>query len=170
MSFYCVDVVRFLQRNETRIATVERDQRLVPDGYMSRISPLRVLLVEDSALTAEQLCDLIKTLPYSIDCNQVATEEDALASVEGSIPDAVVLDLRLKEGNGFSVLRELATVKPKPRIIVLTNYALPKYRELALLSGADYFLDKARDFEALNRILESMCEQRGGSMGSGLQH
>ncbi|HTE42985.1 MAG TPA: response regulator [Steroidobacteraceae bacterium] len=128
---------------------------------MPRTTRLRVLVVEDSALTAEQLCDLIKTIPFSIDCTTVATEQDALARAAESIPDAVVLDLRLKQGNGFSVLRQLAASKPKPRIIVLTNYALPKYRELSLLSGADYFLDKARDFEKLSGLLESMCVHRG---------
>jgi CheY-like chemotaxis protein len=128
---------------------------------MSSPPELRVLVVEDSALTAEQLCDLIKTLPYPIDCTTVASEQEALACAAEAPLDAVVLDLKLKQGNGFAVLRAVSTLRPKPRIIVLTNYALPKYRELSLLSGADYFLDKARDFEALRRLLQEQCEQRG---------
>ena len=43
---------------------------------------------------------------------------------------------------------------------MLTTYALPKYRELAFLTGADYFLDKAVDFGALPSVIESIVDKR----------
>jgi DNA-binding phage protein len=43
---------------------------------------------------------------------------------------------------------------------VLTNYGLPSYREYALLSGADYFLDKALEFESLQGIVEMVAQQK----------
>jgi two-component system, OmpR family, response regulator len=121
---------------------------------------LRMLLVEDSILTAEQICELIRTHHPEVTCTTVSTEREALDNVTESMPDILVLDLRLKEGSGFNVLRNVSTKNPKPQTVVLTNYALPQYREYAMLSGADYFLDKSTSMEALPTILDTLFEQR----------
>jgi DNA-binding NarL/FixJ family response regulator len=121
---------------------------------MNITEKLHVLLVEDSILTAEQLCEMIRKHRPQVACTVVATESDALEKITSEPIHAAVLDLRLKEGTGFGVLRKLAALNPKPFIVVLTNYALPKYRELALLAGADYFLDKATSMDALPDLLD----------------
>ena len=119
-----------------------------------------MLLVEDSSLTAEQLRDLMRTVPHRLSITTLATEREAIASVSTTIPDVVVLDLKLRQGSGFRVLKKIAELDPKPAVAVLTNYALPKYRELAFLTGADYFLDKAVDFGALPSVIESIVDKR----------
>jgi two-component system OmpR family response regulator len=121
---------------------------------------LRVLLVEDSVLIVDQIRELMQGVTYAVDVSVVATEKEALAAAIEFAPDIVILDLKLKQGTGFGVLRALTAIEPEPTIAVLTNYALPKYRDLALLIGADYFLDKARDFEALPAIIESIARKR----------
>jgi DNA-binding response OmpR family regulator len=120
---------------------------------------LRILLVEDSILTAEQICELIQRHHPEVTCTTVTTEKDALAHISDSPPDVIVLDLRLKEGSGFNVLRSVSSKTPKPFTVVLTNHTLPQFREFALLSGADYFLDKSTSIEALPTILDSFLEQ-----------
>ena len=127
---------------------------------MSDKDRLRILLVEDSKLTAEQVCELIHKHHPEVTCTTVDGEAEALAEVERSSPDVIVLDLRLKEGSGFNVLRRVSTRNPKPFTVVLTNYALPQYRDFALLSGADYFLDKSTSLDALPTLLDSFLEQR----------
>jgi len=46
----------------------------------------------------------------------------------------------------------------KPRIIVLTNYDLPEYKNAAIALGATHFLDKARDYGRLPEVLHEICE------------
>jgi DNA-binding NarL/FixJ family response regulator len=121
---------------------------------MNHPEKLHVLLVEDSPLTAEQLCEMIRRHRPDVSCTIVATEADAVEKISATPIHAAVLDLRLKEGTGFGVLRKLASLDPKPFIVVLTNFALPKYRELALLAGADYFLDKATTMDVLPSLLD----------------
>ncbi len=123
-------------------------------------TPLRVLLVEDTKLVAEQVCELIKGISSGADVTVVTSEHDALTAAIELGPDVAILDLSLKQGTGFGVLRALAKIVDKPVVVVLTNYALPKYREFALLLGADYFLDKAKDFEKLPPLLESVARKR----------
>jgi two-component system, OmpR family, response regulator len=71
--------------------------------------------------------------------------------------DVVILDLHLRQGTGFGVMRTLATTQWQPRIIVLTNYRLPDYREAAFALGATHFLDKARDYGRLPEVLQEIC-------------
>ena len=127
---------------------------------MAKTADISVLVVEDSALTAQELCESIKAIPCSLECSTVDTESDALTKCSESLPDFIVLDVRLKEGTGFNVLRALKHANPKPTILVVTNYAIPQYREYALLMGADFFLDKAVALSAIPTILESLIGTR----------
>jgi len=127
---------------------------------MTDNTPLRILVVEDSALTAEQVCELIRCVSFPVVISDVATEQEALAAVRASAPDAIILDLNLRQGSGFGVLRELASLDAKPAVAILTNFALPRYRELSALMGSDYFLDKARDFALIPRIINSINDRK----------
>jgi DNA-binding NarL/FixJ family response regulator len=74
--------------------------------------------------------------------------------------DVIVLDLHLKQGTGFGVMRAQMSVQHKPTIIVLTSYDLPEYKNASLAFGATHFLDKARDFGCLSEILFDIRERQ----------
>ena len=63
-----------------------------------------------------------------------------------------------QEVNLPGVMRALATAQLKPRIIVLTNYDLPEYKNAAIALGATHFLDKARDYGRLPEVLHDIRE------------
>jgi DNA-binding NarL/FixJ family response regulator len=119
---------------------------------------LRVLLVEDSKVLTERLTEAIRQIPDVELIGTADTEAAAVASVKRDSVDVIILDLHLKQGTGFGVMRALATTQLKPRIIVLTNYDLPEYKNAALALGATHFLDKARDYGKLPEVLHEICE------------
>src|ERR1700735_4566104 len=88
------------------------------------VKGLRVLLVEDSKVLTERLTEAIRQIPEVELIGTADTEAAALAAVKKDSIDVIILDLHLKQGTGFGVMRALATTQPKPRIIVLTNYDL----------------------------------------------
>lgn len=109
---------------------------------------LRVLVVEDSRPMAERIAEaLVTELPIA-SLETVDSEPDALAA-QGPW-DAAIVDLSLREGNGFSVLRALRR-RPgrRPCVVVLTEHARSEFRALATTFGAQAFLDKATEFERL---------------------
>ena len=118
---------------------------------------LRVLLVEDSKVLRERLSEAIRQIPEVELVGTAETEAGALAAVKRDKVDVVILDLHLKQGTGFGVMRGLAQAQAKPRIIVLTNYDLPEYKNAALALGATHFLDKARDYGRLPDVLHEIC-------------
>jgi DNA-binding NarL/FixJ family response regulator len=127
-------------------------------GAMSMAQCLRVLLVEDSKVLTERLTEAIRQIPQVELIATADTEATAVASAQRDSIDVIILDLHLKQGTGFGVMRALATAHLKPRIIVLTNYDLPEYKNAAIALGASHFLDKARDYGRLPEVLHEICE------------
>jgi len=119
---------------------------------------LRILLVEDSKVLTERLTEAIRQIPDVELIATADTEAAALASVKRDSIDVVILDLHLKQGTGFGVMRALAATQLRPRIIVLTNYDLPEYKNAAIALGATHFLDKARDYGRLPEVLHELCK------------
>jgi DNA-binding NarL/FixJ family response regulator len=125
---------------------------------MTMTKGLRVLLVEDSKVLTERLTEAIRQIPDVELIGTADTEAAALAAVKRDSVDVIILDLHLKQGTGFGVMRALATTPLKPCIIVLTNYDLPEYKNAAIALGATHFLDKARDYGRLPEVLHEICE------------
>jgi len=125
---------------------------------ISMAQSLRVLLVEDSKVLTERLAEAIRQIPEVELIGTADTEAAAVASAKRDSVDVIILDLHLKQGTGFGVMRALASTQLKPRIIVLTNYDLPEYKNAAIALGATHFLDKARDYGRLPEVLHEICE------------
>ena len=123
--------------------------------------PLRVLLVEDSTMLAVRIAEMIRRLPGVDLIDTVDTESEALQRVAASSPDVVILDLHLRVGSGFGVLRSLArTGTPRPKILVLTGFDLPEYRNQAEVFGVEAFLNKSRDYHRLPTLLSGFASER----------
>ena len=127
---------------------------------------LRVLLVEDSELLAVRLAELIRQLPGIDLIDVVATEAEALEREAASSPDVLILDLHLRRGSGFGVLRALSRRPHRPKIVILTNFGLPEYRREAETYGVEAFLDKSRDYFRLPDILNGFAKERPADGGS----
>jgi DNA-binding response OmpR family regulator len=120
---------------------------------------LRLLVVEECTITVEQVREVLKALPFDVRMSVAETEAAAVSLAGTTQPHVVILDLHLSEGSGFGVLRALNAMERKPITVILTNFAIPSYRELAVLIGADYFLDKARDMEALPDLMDAITQR-----------
>lgn len=118
--------------------------------------PLRILLVEDSKVLTERVAEAIRQAPDVELVGAVDTEDAAREAVSRDGIDLMILDLHLKQGNGFGVLRGLEKVSERPAVLVLTNYDLPEYEAAAMALGASHFMDKVRDFDKLPEVLQQL--------------
>ena len=122
---------------------------------------LRVFLVEDSAAIRERLTETISSLSHVHVAGHAETEAAAIAALQAEPCDAVVLDLQLRQGHGFNVLKALRSDPNTARMIVLvlTNHATPQYLARSLELGADHFFDKSRDYDQLCAALEELVSK-----------
>lgn len=87
------------------------------------------------------------------------TAEEAIDKIQQVHPDAIILDIRLKQGTGFQVLQAVKTRGKPPLVIVLTNFAYPQYRNKYLSAGADFFFDKSNEFDQVVVVLNQHIEK-----------
>ena len=118
-----------------------------------------MLLVEDSKLLAERLSELLTSIAGLDIAAIVDSETAALGVVNNESIDVILLDLHLRQGTGFGVLRGMTKLARRPVVIVLTNYDLAEYRRTATALGAEYFLDKVRDMDQLPGVMNKIRDE-----------
>ena len=121
------------------------------------------LVVEDSPQIAERLVELV-SVPSRVEVvATAATEDEALAACDRYTIGLAIVDLQLAQGTGFGVIRRLrAAAGSSPAcIVVLTNHAVPALKVAAFEAGADYFLDKSKDFATIPRLIGELLKSRG---------
>ena len=127
-----------------------------PATYGSAWAPhtdlMKVFLVEDAPLLRERLVALIASVGASM-VGQAEGAREAIDGILAASPDAVVLDLHLKEGNGFDVLRAVRKAAPAIAFFILTNYPHESYKASAMRLGARGFYDKSSEFDKLRDAL-----------------
>lgn len=123
------------------------------DSIPASFQPLRVLLVEDSSALAERLSEIIHLrIPDITLIGAADTEAAAVGVVEREAVDVIILDLQLRQGSGFGVLRTLMAMQFRPQILVWTSYDQPEYRTAALALGATDVFDKSSSLALLNAL------------------
>jgi DNA-binding NarL/FixJ family response regulator len=120
---------------------------------------LRTFIVEDSPLIRKRIIEALEKNGNFEVLGFAESEDEALESIERLHPQVVITDIRLKEGSGIEVLRQLRRYPyhPAPKIYVLTNYAYPEYKQQCVLMGADDFFDKTSEYERFLSTLRAVA-------------
>jgi DNA-binding NarL/FixJ family response regulator len=113
-------------------------------------------VVEDSDIVRTRLVAMLAETRGVEVAGEAASVADALARIPTEQPDAVLVDLRLPDGDGFDVIRAAKALTPAPVVVVLTSYAYPQLEAQGLAAGADWFLDKSTEFRRVPEILTSL--------------
>jgi len=106
-----------------------------------------IAVVDDEEPIRKALQRLIRS--SGLEAVTFATGEDFLASVGGSVPDCLVLDLHMPGLSGSEVQVRLARIHPLIPVVVITGHDQPGARSRALAAGAAAYLRKPVDGEAL---------------------
>jgi len=113
----------------------------------------RILLVDDHPLVLTGLAQVINSQADLTVCAEASTPAATLSAVAEHQPDLVVLDLRLKEGDGLELIKILKGQFPDLRILVLSQFDEAVYAERVLRAGAQGYLMKDQATgELLNAI------------------
>ena len=117
---------------------------------------VRVFLVEDSPLIRRRIIDNLLSIGGFVVVGFAESEDDAVAAIAETKPDVIVTDIRLREGNGIEVVRQVrqSPAASPPKIYVLSNYASAEYRRECELVGADAFFDKSGEYD---RFLDALA-------------
>jgi two-component system KDP operon response regulator KdpE len=145
----------------------------MPDGPATDQSPIAldvVLVVEDQLPNRALLKATVRRASSRRVREAIILEATTLAEARTILAvrpiDLVVLDVRLPDGDGLSLARDLGQADERPRILVLSASVLPSERTVALDAGADLFMAKpfvpADLVEAMASLLDVGSVVRSG--------
>lgn len=106
---------------------------------------LQVFLVDDHEIVRRGVRDLLERSGDMEVIGEASTATEALRRIPTAWPDVAVLDVRLPDGNGVEVCRELISQRPQLRCLMLTSYDDDRALIDAIIAGAiGYVLKEVR--------------------------
>ena len=114
---------------------------------------MRVFLLDDHEVVRRGVGDLLEAEPDLTVVGEAATAAEALARVPAVRPDVAVLDVRLPDGDGVTVCRELRSRMPDLRCLMLTSFADDDALFEAIMAGASgYVLKQIRGTDLVGAV------------------
>jgi DNA-binding NarL/FixJ family response regulator len=117
---------------------------------------MKVLVVDDSNILRKRIIDSILKIPGYEISGEAGTSIEAISLLNKLKPDVMILDIRMPDGSGIDVLKDIYVKQTSVVTIVLTNYPMRQYREKCMELGADYFFDKSTDFDRMTDVLKTL--------------
>ncbi|AUI60275.1 response regulator transcription factor [Amycolatopsis sp. BJA-103] len=102
----------------------------------------KVFLVDDHEIVRRGLADLLGNEADIEISGEAASVSEALTRIPASDTDIAVLDVRLPDGTGIELCRELLSTRPDLRCLMLTSYADDEALFTAIMAGAAGFVLK----------------------------
>jgi DNA-binding NarL/FixJ family response regulator len=117
------------------------------------VSAASVYIVEERPQVRTALADRLGRSPEIQVAGQQGEAQAALSEIEETRPDAILLEVKRADGMGLEILRRLAALPDRPKIIVLTSYPASWERQSAERTGADAYVLKEIESEELIRLI-----------------
>ncbi|NNG96605.1 response regulator [Gordonia araii] len=105
-------------------------------------SPVRVFIVDDHELVRRGLRDLLGTAEDLTVIGEAASVAEAVVGIVADPPDVAILDVRLPDGSGVELCREVRSRCPDTHCLMLTSYADDDALLAAVMAGASGFVLK----------------------------
>ena len=91
------------------------------------MEPLRVLVIEDDALIAMMLAEMLSDMGHRV-CATAATPAEAIAAARQEDPDLLLSDVKLRNGSGIDAVEEILRSRPVPHMFMTGDTAGLKLR------------------------------------------
>jgi DNA-binding NarL/FixJ family response regulator len=115
--------------------------------------PIRVFLMDDHEIVRRGVRDMLESEPGIIVVGEAGTAASALARIPALSPDVAVLDVRLPDGDGVSVCREIRSAMPQIACLMLTSFSGDDALFDAIMAGAaGYVMKQIRGSDLVGAI------------------
>jgi two-component system, NarL family, response regulator LiaR len=117
-------------------------------------STIRVAIVDDHGIVRQGLRQLL-TRPGIEVVAEAESGQEAIRVAAQFRPDVMLLDIRMKDGDGLQSLPDIKQASPSTSVIILTTYANPAYLIRAINGGAAGYLSKETDPDQIVRVVRA---------------
>jgi DNA-binding NarL/FixJ family response regulator len=114
---------------------------------------IRVFLLDDHEVVRRGLRELLEAEDDLEVVGEAGTAEEAYGRIPATSPDVAVLDVRLPDGDGVEVCREVRSKRPEIHCIMLTSFADDEAVYAAIMAGASgYLLKQVRGTDLVDAV------------------
>lgn len=117
---------------------------------------IRIVLIDDHEIIRQGLTALLAGTVIEV-VGEAGRGADALEVVDSNQPEIVLLDVRLLDVNGLTVLGLLRRERPTVKVLMLSSFDAPAYVAWAVVFGASGFLTKTISREELIAAIERVA-------------
>jgi two-component system, NarL family, response regulator DevR len=115
--------------------------------------PVRVFLLDDHEVVRRGLRELLESEGDIEVVGEAGSAEEALGRIPATSPDVAVLDVRLPDGNGVEVCRDIRDRRPEIQCLMLTSFADDEALFSAIMAGAaGYLLKQVKGTELVDAV------------------
>jgi two-component system, response regulator RegA len=111
-----------------------------------------LLIVDDDITFCDVLAKAMTKRGFNVNCAH--TIDDALENVEAITPEFAIIDLKLNNESGLTLVEKLKALDPGTRIVMLTGYASIATAVEAIKLGATHYLAKPVDADEIMKAFE----------------
>ncbi len=121
---------------------------------------MKILIVEDAPAIRENLKKFISDIKDFKVSGEAEDSSTAIKLINETNPDIIILDVELKTGTGFDVLKFVKgkSYKNNPVVIMFSNY-IKTYSDKAEKYKADYIFDKTNEIDKLLSTLNDLQQK-----------
>jgi DNA-binding NarL/FixJ family response regulator len=124
------------------------------------VAGVKVLVIDDTPRVRKRFVAMLSAVPGVETILEAGSAAAALEALRAHDPEVIVLDLPLSDGSGLAFAHCVKRVRPEAVLVIVTNRSTVQHRRWCLAQGADAFLDKSRDFDAVAGIVSDAVARR----------
>ena len=121
----------------------------------SETAPIRVLVVDDHDVFASSLAQVLEMEPDILSVGMASSVGEARTMIPSTLPDVVLMDHRLPDGDGVAAITELQLLRHSTRFVVLTASTADHVLVTAIEAGASGFLSKSRSLDEVRSAVRA---------------
>jgi len=126
-----------------------------------KTNALNILLVDDVNIVLQKMKMFLSIVPSVNRVDTADSADKAYSLLESNQPQLVVLDVNMPGTSGIDMLKKIrSSERPRPVVVMLTNQKEKIYKDTCLSLGADYYMDKSKDFLCLPEIIRELSAKR----------
>jgi len=114
---------------------------------------IRVMLVDDHEVVRQGVRALVEADGDMVVVAEASGVAEALERANSTLPDVIVMDVRLTDGSGIEATREIRAARPDTKVIMLTSFADDEALFASIMAGAaGYVLKQVRSNDLVRSI------------------
>jgi DNA-binding NarL/FixJ family response regulator len=114
---------------------------------------IRVMLVDDHEVVRQGIRALVEAAGGMVVVAEASGVAEAVERATSTLPDVIVMDVRLADGSGIEATREIRAARPDTKVIMLTSFADDEALFSSIMAGAaGYVLKQVRSNDLVRSI------------------